>query len=179
MPVNAKGLYHVDHAETAGAAIEALPLYALHCCLRHISSNTIHSLMCSRAVTSIALSDDSSPSICDSCKYAKNTCKPIVKEHSAPQATSFREEVHTDVWGPSPTQSLGGKKYYVTFTDDYSCYMHTQSLHTKDETFVAYKAFAAWAKMQHGVNIRHLRSDCGGKFTSNKFDTFLKEQGTE
>jgi hypothetical protein len=57
--------------------------------------------------------------------------------------TSFGEEVHTDVWGPSPTQSLGGRKYYVTFTDDYLHYTCMQLLRTKDEAFGAYKAFAA------------------------------------
>ena len=28
------------------------------------------------------------------------------------------ELVHTDVWGPSQVQSLGGSRYYVTFIDD-------------------------------------------------------------
>ena len=28
------------------------------------------------------------------------------------------ELVHTDVWGPSQVQSLGGSHYYVTFIDD-------------------------------------------------------------
>ena len=28
--------------------------------------------------------------------------------------------VHSNVWGPSKTSSLGGKHYYVTFVDDYS-----------------------------------------------------------
>jgi hypothetical protein len=179
VPANAKGLYCVNHTETAGAAIKAVPLYTLHHCLGHISPNSIHSLIHNGAVTGVTLSNDSAPSICDSYGYVKNMHKVIAKEHSAPQATSFGEEVHTDVWGPLPTQSLGGKKYYMTFTDDYSCYMCIQSLCTKDKAFVAYKAFAAWAKTQRGINIRCLRSDHSGKFTSNKFDTFLKEQGTE
>jgi hypothetical protein len=179
MPTNTKGLYRVDHGEAVGTAIEAVPLYTLHHHLGHISPNSIHSLIHSRAVTGVTLSDDSAPSICNSCKYVKNMCKVIVKEHSALQATSFGEEVHTDIWGPSPTQSLGSRKYYVTFKDDYSCYMCMQLLCTKDKAFRAYKAFAAWAKMQQGAQVKHLRSNHGGKFMSNKFDAFLKEQGTE
>ena len=28
--------------------------------------------------------------------------------------------VHSDVWGPSRTISIGGMHYFVTFVDDYS-----------------------------------------------------------
>jgi hypothetical protein len=91
----------------------------------------------------------------------------------APQADSFGVEIHSDVWGPLPVQSIGGCNYYVTFTDDYSHYMHVKLLHTKD------KAFAAWASTQHGANIKHFRSDHSGEFTSQAFNAFLKEQGTK
>ena len=30
------------------------------------------------------------------------------------------EYVHTDVWGPVATASLGGAKYYISFIDDFS-----------------------------------------------------------
>jgi hypothetical protein len=62
------------------------------------------------------------------------------------QANKFGAEVHLDVWGPSPVQTLGGHKYYVTFTDDHTCYMCINLLRTKDEAFGAYKAFAAWVE---------------------------------
>ncbi len=35
---------------------------------------------------------------------------------------SFGAEVHTDLWGPSPVASMGGRKYYITFTDDHTHY---------------------------------------------------------
>jgi hypothetical protein len=84
----------------------------------------------------------------------------------APQADSFGAEIHSDIWGPSPVQSIGGRNYYVTFTDDYLHYMCVELLHTKDEAFAAYKAFVAWASTQHGANIKCFRSDHGGEFTS-------------
>jgi hypothetical protein len=67
------------------------------------------------------------------------TRKAICKEREAAPAQAFGEEIHTDVWGPLPNQSLGGRKYYVTFTDDYSRYTKVNILCTKDETFAAYK----------------------------------------
>ena len=116
---------------------------------------------------------------CDSCEYAKTTRKAIRKERMAPQADAFGAEILSDVWGPSPTQSLGGRKYYITFTDDHTRYMRINLLRTKDEALGAYKAFAAWAKTQHGAQIKRLRSDRGGEFTGCEFTSFLKEQGTE
>ena len=37
----------------------------------------------------------------------------------------------------------------------------------------------AWAKTQHGTQIKRLRSDRGGEFTGCDFTTFLREQGTK
>ncbi|GJT62118.1 retrovirus-related pol polyprotein from transposon TNT 1-94 [Tanacetum coccineum] len=41
--------------------------------------------------------------------------------------------VHSDVWGPSKTRSLGGRHYYVTFVDDFSQRVWVYTLKTKDE----------------------------------------------
>jgi hypothetical protein len=54
-----------------------------------------------------------------------------------------------------------------------------QLLKTKDEAIVAYKAFVAWAWMQHGATIHCLQSDHGGKYTGKVFTKFLQEQGME
>jgi hypothetical protein len=94
-------------------------------------------------------------------------------------APSFSAEVHTDLWGPSPVASLGGHKYYITFTDDHTHCSWLQILRTKDQALDAYKAFAVWVQTQHGVRIKRLRSDCGGEYTGTKFTKFLQEQGTE
>ncbi|KAI3461497.1 hypothetical protein Pfo_018160 [Paulownia fortunei] len=43
--------------------------------------------------------------------------------------------VHSDVWGPSNTLSLGGKHYFVTFIDDFSRRVWVYTMKTKDEVF--------------------------------------------
>jgi hypothetical protein len=55
------------------------------------------------------------------------------------QAQAFSEEIHSNLWGPSPVVTIGSCKYYVTFTDKYTLYMHLDLLKTKDQTFAAYK----------------------------------------
>src|SRR6266702_759951 len=101
------------------------------------------------------------------------------KEREGVQANAFGEEIHSDVWGLSPLQTIGGRRYYITFTNDHSRFTHTQLLRSKDEALQAYKDFATWAQTQRGVKINWLRSDRRGEYTSADFDRYLKEQGTE
>jgi hypothetical protein len=117
--------------------------------------------------------------ICNACKQAKLMHKPIQKEHEALLAGAFGTEVYADLWGPSPVPLLGGRRYNVMFTDDYSCFTCLTLLCTKDKTFNTYKAFAAWTDMQCGIKIKCLHTDQGGEFLSREFTGFLCKQGTE
>ena len=175
--VNNNGIYKVLHA--GAATLELVDLPTLHRRLGHISVNTIRNLIKNNIVAGLQLSDDSSPFFCESCEYAKATRKPINKERQEAPASAFGEEIHSDLWGPSPTNTIGGRKYYATFTDDYSRYTSIDLLKSKDETLNAYKTFAAWAQTQHHTKIKRLRSDRGGEYTGGDFTKFLQEQGTE
>jgi Pol polyprotein, beta-barrel domain/GAG-pre-integrase domain len=160
IPVGSNGLYKVEHASmAAGAMTETVKLSELHKQLGHISINTICSLIKNNIIQGIKLTDDLNEFTCDSCKYGKAMRKVIQKEWVAPLASSFSNEIHMDVWGPSPTNSLGGHSYYVIFTDDTTQYSKIRVIHTKDEAFGAYKDFVAWAKTQHSVQIKQLHSD--------------------
>jgi hypothetical protein len=154
------GLYKVDHALSAifSAIIpeEPIDILTLHRRLGHISLDSIRSFIRANAVAWLQVIDNKPFFVCNSCEHAKKTHKPIKKERQSAQAQAFGDEVHTDVWGPSPTLSMGGQKYYVTFTDDYLRYTKLELLHTKDQAFDAYKSFAAWARTQHGAHIKHL-----------------------
>jgi hypothetical protein len=180
IPSNGNGLYRVEHVHAASPVTnEAIDIRTLHRRLGHVAAETIRALVRSHAIQGISLIDDGQKVYCESCEYAKATRKVIKKEREGAIAEAFGDEIHTDVWGPSPLQTIGGRKYYITFTDDHSRYSHIKLLRSKDEAFQAYKDFSAWALTQHGVKIKRLRSDRGGEYTSAEFDRYLKEQGTE
>jgi hypothetical protein len=119
IPRSTNGLFKVEHQVMAASAEEHVSILTLHCRLGHILPVAICSLICHNIINGVKITDDDFTS-CNSCDYVKTTCKPIKVEHTAVLATTFREEVHSDVWGPLPLNSLGGQRYYIMFTDDYS-----------------------------------------------------------
>lgn len=85
--------------------------------------------------------------------------------------------VHTDVWGPSQNVSLGGKRWFVTFIDDFSRYVWVYTMKHKDEVL---DIFLNWKKMietQSGRKIKRLRSDNGGEYKSDPFQKICQNEG--
>ena len=59
-------------------------------------------------------------SICEACQLGK-AHKQYFSTTEA-KTTQVLELIHTDLWGPSPTTSRNGFKYYISFVDDYRRY---------------------------------------------------------
>ena len=55
---------------------------------------------------------------CESCQFGKQSRTALLKE--AVKCVVALELVHSDVYGLMPTESVGGNKYFVTFTDHFT-----------------------------------------------------------
>jgi len=113
---------------------------------------------------------------CEGCVYGKQRriSFPINKVW---RASNCLELVHADVCGPMSVESLGGSRYFLLFTDDYSRMSWVYFLKFKSEVFENFKRFKALVEKQSGCSIVALRSDRGGEFTSNEFATFCEKNG--
>jgi hypothetical protein len=156
IPASQNRLYKVDRVYAMATPEEHVDIKMLHQHLTHIAPNAIRKMVTDGAIQGIQLVDNGSTLTCEACKQAKATCKQICKECKAPLVKAFRDEVPTDLWGPSSVLSLGGRGYYVTFTNDYSHYTKLTPLQSKDQMLDAYKTYASWAKTQHSVMIKCL-----------------------
>jgi len=116
---------------------------------------------------------------CDSCEYAKLTCKPIGKLRDPLRQNKLSDEVHTDLWGPSPVQTGGHSRYYASFTDNYTRFTKLYLLKAKSDTFDSYQVFESWLVTQFNTKVKRLHSDCGGEYLSAEFTRHLKLKGTE
>ncbi|KAH9718762.1 hypothetical protein KPL71_022343 [Citrus sinensis] len=85
--------------------------------------------------------------------------------------------IHSDLWGPSQTVSLGGVKYFLSFIDDYSRMVWVYVLKGKDEVFERFKQWKALVETQSGRKIKRLRTDNGLEFCNKQFEDFCKLNG--
>ena len=151
----------------------------LHCHLGHISVISTRKLVQSGAVKGIKLDPNAPKTDCEACIFARATCLPIYKPRVSVPAQSFGDEIHSDVWGPAPVSTPKGAHYFVTFTDDSTCFTVTYLLRTKDKVLKQYKSFEAWViAQQHCSGIKVLRSDRSGEYLSKAFDEHLAAAGT-
>ncbi|KAK0226517.1 hypothetical protein IW262DRAFT_1255613, partial [Armillaria fumosa] len=118
------GLYRVIHdSADGGTANAATPTVVtedeLHRRMGHLSITAAKRLLSHGFVTGLQLSPNPTgkPFFCESCVYAKTKRQSVPKVRRGPRASTFVEEVHSDVWGPSRTETLTHKRYFVTFTD--------------------------------------------------------------
>uniref|UniRef100_A0A2N9FT93 Integrase catalytic domain-containing protein n=1 Tax=Fagus sylvatica TaxID=28930 RepID=A0A2N9FT93_FAGSY len=118
-------------------------------------------------------------------KHVQHHCKHclIGKMHKLPfaqsqfQSTQPLELVHSDVWGPAPINSSNGYRYYLLFVDDFSRFSWLFLLKHKSEVLTTFKHFKATVENQLSTQIKYLRTDCGGEYSSNAFTDFCSSHG--
>jgi hypothetical protein len=173
-----EGLYAVvaQHKHHAAIARGTLTLCELHRILGHVSQSAVKAAVEKGLITGVELDPTSEPEFCDACEKGKAARQPFPKE-SKRRASAYGELIHTDLWGPVQTVSIGGSSYYMSFTDDFSREMQILFLKLKSEALGAFKQYEAQLTRQHDVKIKTLRSDRGGEYLSAEFDVYLKAQG--
>ncbi|GKE31672.1 retrotransposon protein, putative, ty1-copia subclass, partial [Tanacetum coccineum] len=143
-----------------------------HCRLGHISKKCIEKLQHDGLLNSI---DIESLGKCVSCLSGKMVRKPY--SHQVERAKDLLGLIHTDACGPFRIVSRQGASYFITFTDDFSCYGYVYLLKHKHEVFETFKVFQKEVENQLRKTIKSLRSDRGGEYTSQEFLDHLKVHG--
>ena len=72
----------------------------------------------------------------------------------------------------------GGKRFYITFIDDYSRYTRVYILRNKDEARNAFIKYKNEVKNQLSKKIKRLRIDRGVEYESNPLTLFVKITGS-
>ncbi|KAL4295185.1 hypothetical protein GQ457_12G009340 [Hibiscus cannabinus] len=93
------------------------------------------------------------------------------------RASKQLELVHSNICGPLNPISNGGKRYFITFTDDFNRKSWVYFPHEKSEAFVAFKSFKPLVEKEVGMPIKVLHSDRGGEYLSQEFISFCDSNG--
>ncbi|KAG7598707.1 Zinc finger CCHC-type superfamily [Arabidopsis suecica] len=114
--------------------------------------------------------------ICAVCMVGKQHRASMSKKSSW-RASRQLQLIHSDICGPITPISHSGKRYILTFIDDFTRKTWAYFLHEKSEAFLTFKIFKASVEKEIGMSITCLRTDRGGEFTSNEFGEFCKTHG--
>ncbi|KAL2250008.1 UNVERIFIED_CONTAM: Retrovirus-related Pol polyprotein from transposon TNT 1-94 [Sesamum indicum] len=87
------------------------------------------------------------------------------------------ELVHTDLWGPAPVSSLSGSTYYMTFVDDSTRKIWVHFLKRKSDAFDTFRRWRALVENETGLQVKCLRSDNGGEYSSEGIKNYCADHG--
>uniref|UniRef100_A0A2N9GQ99 Integrase catalytic domain-containing protein n=1 Tax=Fagus sylvatica TaxID=28930 RepID=A0A2N9GQ99_FAGSY len=145
-----------------------------HSRLGHPSAKVLHTIFPSLSSCN-PLDFNSVKSHCKHCLAGKMHQLPFTV--STNKVTAPFQLVHADLWGPAPSVSLNGFKFYLVLVDEYTKFTWVYLLTHKSETFTLFKQFTALVQNQFKQSVQIFRTDCGGEFTSTAFNTFCADNG--
>jgi len=122
---------------------------------------------------------DGSLPFCEAC----NMCKPVRQPHpsleKAHKAKEGNERVHTDVCGPLSVGALGGgERYFVTFLDEHTHHLTVYLVKHKSQVIDCLTKYAALANLHFGRQLKTIRCDNGGEYTSKEVKQLTESWGT-
>ena len=138
----------------------------------HLGTRGMQALTRNKMVSGIDLGWKQDTGFCESCVEGKSHRLPF-QHSSGKRADHPLELIHGDVSGKIGTQSLGGGEYFVTFIDDHTGHVWVYILKHKYEVFRRFQERKAQVEKLSGRQIKALRSDNGGEYTSNEFESYV------
>ncbi|KAJ3501876.1 hypothetical protein NMY22_g18774 [Coprinellus aureogranulatus] len=142
----------------------------------HIGMSTLEKMHTKNVVTGFEADESSIPSrTCTSCLEAKLTRLPFPKQAES-RAKRPGEGYPSDVWGPICTSSIGGYRYYISFTDNCT---RMVKLKEKDEASDKIAQQVAWVENQFGKLPQWICFDNGKELVNEKMKLLCASKGVE
>ena len=98
-----------------------------------------------------------------------------LKNPKSERNSEILDLVHSDICELNRNLTRGGNWYFITFIDDRSRYKQVYLMKTKDQAFDIFKNYKSMVENQKERKIKILRSDRGGEYFPNDFNTFCEE----
>ena len=174
--LNCTPLINNEHANIMDKQVKENKVDIWHQRLGHLHEKQLREVIKKELGTKCHLKSMEKLTMCESCIQGKMHRKPF-QALGEIKSTKRLQLIHSDVCGPMKTESLGGKKYFITFIDDYSRNVAVYFMKKKSEALEKFKIFEKLVCNEIDERIVALRSDNGGEYLSKEFKNFLEEKG--
>ena len=114
---------------------------------------------------------------CEPCALGKSRRLPFNKVKNNDVSWKPGEFFHSDICGPMPVQSLGGKRYFALFKDASTGYTYVYFLKYKNDIFQIFKEFERAINNKFEKPIKILRIDNGREYICKNLIQYTKNYG--
>ncbi|KAK2442716.1 putative mitochondrial protein [Trifolium repens] len=142
-----------------------------HARLCHVSKRSMISLSNLGLIPKLNSYNLNKCEFCSQAKITKTSHKSVIRE-SEPLTL-----IHSDICELDGTLTRNGKRYFITFIDDYSDYTVVYLMKNKSEALDMFKVFVNEIENQFDKKIKRLRSDRGTEYDSGLSNEFYKQHG--
>ncbi|GJX71419.1 retrovirus-related pol polyprotein from transposon TNT 1-94, partial [Tanacetum coccineum] len=167
-------LYTISFQETTSSTpicfmAKASPTQAWlwHRRLSHLNFDYINLLLKKDIVIGLPKLKYVKDQLCFSCELSKAK-RNSFKTKVVPSSKGRLNLLHMDLCGPMHVESINGKKYILVIVDDYSRYIWTIFLRSKDETQEILKDFLKMIQRNLQAQVITVQTDRGTKFDKIK-----------
>lgn len=172
------GLYILREADgnrvNYARKVNKLCIHQWHRVLAHRHLEDIRKMSgCGIDIKECSCSDD-----CEPCIMGKMHRTPFPKKSFNP-AKEKLDVLVSDVCGPFPVESIGGNKYYVTFTDEYTRYSYVYFMKQKSQVADILIEHMELLKNKFRRKAKIFRSDNGGEYVCTKVQNYLRREGIQ
>ena len=167
--VNTDGEAHISR--TTSQSLEKL-----HCRFGHLNYSYIDRLIKGKLVEGMSCSSGEVNRECEECAQEK-MYRILFSKKSEKGTHQPLQLVHSDLCGPMNVDSVGGNKYVLTFTDDYTRYVTAYFIKSNSEVLSKFVEYVTMMENETDLQVRAIRTDNGGEYTSQYFKKFCADKG--
>lgn len=174
-------LYELRIPETVNISIgghNEKCIHSWHQRLGHRDPEAIRKMQKNGLIENMKIVECGVRELCGTCAKGKMARVPFPKK-SLTETKEPLDLIHSDVCGPMSTQTPSGKRYIVTFIDDFSRFTVIQLLAHKSEVEGCIKHFVELVKNKFNRKPKIIRSDRGGEYTGKQLENYLKFEGIQ
>ncbi|KXJ83029.1 hypothetical protein RP20_CCG009471 [Aedes albopictus] len=176
-------LYTVDECESesliaCGRIKKSLELW--HRRFGHLNKRQLEQLVCRNLVDGMQPTQcdgsDDKVIVCEPCIIGKQSRKPF-SAHEGKRSSRVLEVIH--VCGPVQPAGRNGERYFATFMDDWTHFVMTFPMKTKDEVLGWFEYYESLVTAKFGLNISRLKCDNGGEYQNKALLSFCRRKGIQ
>lgn len=144
--------------------------------LGHCGSRTVLDMARSKVVEGMPLDTSSTPSKCEHCILGKQTRSSVPRVREGARATKALERIYVDLCGPMSIPSRSGRLYSMNIIDDYSSFVWSLPLRSKDEAAPILRNWLTALEVQTSYRLQSFVTD-NGELASLQVQNWCTDKG--